>query len=272
MLAIEISCLAILAVYLATHAREPGLLRDAALLAAAAWIAEDTCIRAYGFYQYSPAWHAQLDRAPLMIPLIWPAVVLSARTLARALLRGGGGPLTLGALTGALVTFDAALIEPIAVRAGLWSWNEPGVFHVPVIGILGWGLFAAVAVPCLETLRGPVRLATVVLAPLGTHALLLAAWWGLFRWVLRAEIPPAAAAGAIAGLAVGYIWAVRARGARVGWRELVPRAAATGFFAVLLAGAADGALAAYAAAFTPPHLLLCAGAWRRREARAPVVA
>ena len=40
---------------------------------------------------------------------------------------------------GLLILFDAALVEPVAVSAGLWSWSESAVLGVPLIGIAGWG-------------------------------------------------------------------------------------------------------------------------------------
>lgn len=260
MLALEAACALILAAYFLAHRGDPSLRRDALLLAVAALVGEDSMIRAYGFYAYAPAWHLRVDHVPLLIPAIWAPVVLSARAVARALLRDGATPPREAALVGALVTFDASLIEPIAVRAGLWRWFEPGVFQVPPAGILGWGLFAFAATWLLGRLRGAARLLAVPLAVLATHALLLAVWWGALRWVLRTELPWGACMAALAAASAAYTAAVVRTGATLPWRELAPRAAATGFFAALLAGRADGALLAWAALFTPPWLVLCARA------------
>ena len=75
MLALELSCAAIVAVYV-------GARRDAipqlVLLAVAGFLGEDSVIRAYGFYFYNPRWHLFLDRVPLMIVVIWPIVIHSA--------------------------------------------------------------------------------------------------------------------------------------------------------------------------------------------------
>lgn len=277
MIALEIACLAILAAYFVAHRRQPALLRDAALLGLGALIGEDTMIRAYGFYAYAPGWHLPVDRVPLLIPTIWAPVVLSARAVARALLRSTAAPAWKeAALTGALVTFDAALIEPIAVRAGLWHWTQPGVMTVPVIGIVGWGCYAFAAVWLLAALPPARRWALIPLALLGSHALVLGLWWGLLRWVWRAELPLATTAPALAFVATIYTVAVLKTGARLPWRELLPRAAATGFFAVLLASRADAAMVLWAALFTPPWLVFCARALRSPaedhppEARGPV--
>jgi uncharacterized membrane protein len=123
-------------------------LRRMALLVVASWIAEDSCIRAYGFYFYAPGWSVFVDRVPLAILLIWPIVIHSAWELARRLLGTGHRWIPLaGAL---LVWADASMIEPIAVRAGLWRWTEPGLFQVPPIGILGWAFYAGLCMWLLE--------------------------------------------------------------------------------------------------------------------------
>src|SRR3954465_1154321 len=82
MLLYELTCAAIVALYVAAR-------RDAiptlALLAVAGFVGEDSVIRAYGFYFYSPRWPLFLDRVPLLIVLIWPVVIHSAWRLGRAL-------------------------------------------------------------------------------------------------------------------------------------------------------------------------------------------
>lgn len=264
MLWLELSCVAILALYAWLHREEPGWLREVAWLAVAALVGEDSCIRLYGFYQYAPGWHLRVDHVPVLIAVIWPAVVLSARTIARVLLAGRGGPAALALLTGALVVFDASLIEPIAVAAGLWSWNEPGVFGVPVVGILGWGFFAAAATWLLERLPVRAQGAVALIAPLATHAMLLVAWWGLFRWTLRTPVAPAIAVGAVAAASLAYSVAVRLRRAGQPRYETLSRVAATAFFAALLARHFEAGLLAYAAAFVPPHLVLSAQGWSRK--------
>lgn len=263
MVTLELACLAILAAYFVAHRREPALLRDALLLGLGALVGEDTMIRAYGFYAYAPGWHLPVDRVPLLIPTIWAPVVLSARAVARALLRSTDAPpWKEAALTGALVTFDAALIEPIAVRAGLWHWTQPGVMTVPVIGIVGWGCYAFAATWLLGALPPARRWAVIPLALVASHALVLGLWWGLLRWVLRSELPLSTTAPALAFAATLYTVAVVKTGARLPWRELLPRAAATGFFAALLASRADAAMVLWAGMFTSPWLVFCARALR----------
>lgn len=255
MIALEAACVAILAVYFFTHRQEPGHLCDAALVAVASLLGEDSVIRAYGFYAYAEGWHLRIDQVPLLVPAIWAPVVLSARTVARAL-ASERSPSREALLVGALVTFDAALIEPIAVRAGLWRWSEPGVFTVPVIGVLGWGLFAMAVTWCLRRFEGPLRALTVPLAVLATHAMLLTLWWGALRWTCRDELPWNVCMATLAAASTVYTLAVWKTQAKLPWRELGPRAVATGFFAALLATHLDTELVLWAALFTPPWVLL----------------
>jgi len=161
-IALQLVCLAIVVAYVAIRAsRAEGrgqAMTRLALLAVTGWIGEDSVIRAYGFYGYSRDWFCFLDRTPLLIVLIWPAVIDSAHLLARRLLQlqqvgwPAARPGRIAILAGAIVLSDAALIEPIAVHAGLWSWTTGGIFLVPPIGIVGWAFFAAAAVATFEWL------------------------------------------------------------------------------------------------------------------------
>lgn len=252
--ALEGLCAAVVLVFVAPWARRDprplAALGRYLLLALVAWVGEATCIRAYGFYGYSSAWTLVVGPVPLLVPLIWPVVILSALDLARGLVPGASAT-RVALVTSGIVLADAALIEPVAVRAGLWSWTTPGPFDVPPIGVLGWAFFTLAAAFALERAR-----ALVVVAPLVTHALLLAAWWGALRWV-SGPLP--------AWPAVVAVWAVSAV---LTWRALVaPRVplafvlrrtpGALFFFGLLAAsGEADAPLVAFVAAFVPPYLTL----------------
>lgn len=233
---------------------------DVGLLAAGAWVAEDTCIRLYDFYQYDAPWRLFLDQMPLLVALIWPFVILSAREVCHALrlVTTDGRPHPLA--VGLMVLYDACLVEPVAVRAGLWSWNEPGLFDVPLIGLLGWSFYATMASLLLDRLAGWSRLALVVLAPLATHALLLVTWWGALRWGLRDALP--ATAAAVASLIVAAVLAarlVREPGPRrsADLAVMAPRMmAAALFFALLFWRGRDVLpLVAYALPFAVPYVL-----------------
>ncbi|MGE0711267.1 MAG: carotenoid biosynthesis protein [Planctomycetota bacterium] len=263
---------AIVAGYLAAlawRADRAWAYRTFALLTAAGWLGEASCIRAYGFYAYDPGWRLWVDVVPLCVVCVWPVVILSALDLARALTADPmprPAPLRAAGLCALLVLADAALIEPVAVRAGLWRWTAPGLFAVPPIGVLGWACFTLCAAAWLERTRGrpPRAAAVLLLAPLGCHLLLLALWWGALRWVSR-PLPD------LLGPALALPLAAVA--ARAAWR--LPHAPPLGlvlarapgalvFFALLAAHGRDQpTLIAYALAFALPYLALCL---RRRSA------
>lgn len=229
--------------------------------AAAAWVCEETCIRLYGFYAYSPDWSIAVGSVPFMVVIIWPVVIHSGADLARRLCGPTGwAPLA----AGAIVFTDAALIEPVAVKAGLWHWTEPGLFSVPPVGILGWAFFAALCAMVFAANDGRGRrlsfdLAALPIALAGCHALLLAAWWLALRWV-NFTLPPwpcAAAAWAVGIYLTHRAWRTRA-GGRVGIIPLLVRIPAALFFMVLLFlhCRAAPSLVVYVLAFVPPYLAL----------------
>jgi hypothetical protein len=279
---LELVCAAIVLVWIVLRARrDPSprhLLLRLGLLAAAGWVGEDTMIRAYHFYAYSEdTWAIFIDRVPLAIAMIWPVVIHSAWDLARVLARAS--PRAVPFIAGAIVLADAALIEPIAVRAGLWRWTEPGLFAVPPIGVVGWAVFAVLAIAVLTGVSEKRRLradalAVIVLAPAGTHAVLLALWWSLFRSV-NGEVAPEPAIAVLVILSVAAtLFVLRSRAAaRVRLGDLVVRIPGAAFFFVLLAAhAEDGALVAWTLAFAAPYLALTFRAAVRARRQRSVVA
>jgi hypothetical protein len=303
MVALELVCLAIVATYVLARlaragdaeARHAFTARFAAL-AVASFVGEDTVIRAYGFYAYGTGWSARLDQVPLVIVLVWPVVIDSAATLARAVLAGSSARArtssSVAALGAAIVLADASLIEPIAVRAGLWRWIEPGLFGVPLVGIVGWAFFAWAAIFVLERAPSAARLAVVVLAPVATHLLVVASYWLAFRWVSGERSSGAAAALAWGTSIVLCTMVARAsargRGlATVPLAELLLRLPGAAFLFILLAmtsSSASGfaapdarayatpeagvfALMAYAIAFAPPYLTALAVRARASKGR-----
>ncbi len=261
MIVLQVVCLGIVALWLGISlARDPRpgrLALQALAVAAAAWIAEDTCIRFYAFYAYDPSWGLFVDRVPVTVLCIWPAVVLSDRALLRALHPGArAAPLVVGLLVAA----DAALIEPVSVAAGLWAWREPGLFGVPPVAVLGWGLFGALVSALLDRAEawGPARLLLLPVAvPLCVHAGLIAVWWGLLGWV---SVPLPGTPAAAVAWAVAIPLAVRAGrpGPRLPVGQALARVPPGLFFLGLLAlhGRGRPDLVAWALAFTPPHLAL----------------
>jgi len=300
MMTLEAVAMAIVAVYVIARCRlaaEPRrFLLRLGLLVVASWLAEETAIRAYGFYAYSQDWTVFVGHVPLAVILIWPGVIHSAWDTTRYLFDGLDGldgksadqrpPSALRATTGRqlsiwrvavigglFVLADASLIEPISVQAGLWHWNEPGLFAVPPIGILGWAFHAGWCMTVFEANRRAQRspgadAVILLLSPVGTHALLLGTWWVALRWV-NLPIPPwpvVALAWALSIVLAACAWRARVR-ERIPPAEMWTRVPAALFFFVLLAtyGRALPALVAYALAFAPPYIALTQ--WRGAPAR-----
>lgn len=265
----ELCCVAIVAGTLAAMARRRGwgpLLGQYAPLAVAAWLGEASCVGWYEYYSYSPAWHLRLLAVPVLVPLIWPLVVLSARDVVTAVAPFGGARRHL--LVGLVVAFDASLVEVVAVRAGLWGWAEGGHLGVPLVGMLGWGFFAAGASWVLDR-HGRWRLpALVLLGPAFAHAGILAAWWGVFRWILRGDLGPGSLGIFVAlGLALAGASAVaRRRGRGLDLDVAAPRMIAALLFVGLLVATAPraGLLWGHAAAVALPYLVVTR--WRRPSA------
>lgn len=265
-------CALIVAIYVAARMRRTlpadrfALARRLGALAVTAWIGEDTVVRAYGFYAYSSHLGPVLDRVPVLVALIWSVVIDSAWLLSERLLvapSGAAPPASrtrLAFAAGGIVLADASLVEPVAVRAGLWWWTQPGLFAVPPIGILGWALFtaASVWVGSRASVGAPAAwLRTFLLPPVLTHVALVALWWVAFRWV---STPIPAWAGAVAVWPVAL--ALAAASLRRGLRRRVPRAemlvrvpGALFFYALLaIFGRGDPALVVYCTAFAWPYL------------------
>ena len=260
---LELICLVVVAFWLAMRlhfgreARGPLLLRML-VIAVGALIAEDTCIRLYGFYFYNrEQWGLMVDEVPLLVLLIWPVVVTSTIDLLETFrVPAQRWPL----LMFALVVADAYFIEPAAVDAGLWTWTQPGPFSIPTIGIWGWGLYAG-GIGIVKWRRWNFA-AVLVVAPIVCHAMLLALWWVVFRWMplLVSDI----ALGVIGWIISLSVVLVIVKKRPPGLRRMVwLRAPAAVFFFSLLAihgrDADDVGLVIWCLAFAPPWLalLLC---------------
>lgn len=256
----ELSCVVIIALTLVAVARRTPwreLLRDYVILALAGWVGEQTSITLYAHYTYAEAWDARVVDVPALVPLIWPLVILSARDVTTHLFPWARG-LARAAIVGAVVTFDASLVEVVAVRAQLWSWAEGGHLGVPILGMLGWGFFAMGADLVFERTQGNRRGAAIALAPLVAHALIVVSWWLLFKHALRGELGVASSIGvaAIAALILVAVWRERAAGHAIPLFVAGPRMiAATLFFTLLvLVAPTDRALWAHVVCVALPYV------------------
>lgn len=207
--------------------RDREVLALAPAIFAASWIAEASCVNFYDYYSYSRAWWWRVGGVPLLIPLIWPMIILSGRAVLRALLPGARLPRAMFLL----VFFDAAMVEVIGVNGGLWVWSDPGYLGVPLIGVLGWAFFAWAVTYLSERARPVSRLSIIIGAPLLVHAFLIPAWWLFFKWCGR---------GGWFGLfltvvAVLSVITLRLRArARIGLNIAWPRLLAAGVFILFL--------------------------------------
>lgn len=270
----ELACALVVVVTLRAMAKQrPAreLAVDYASLAFAGLVGEETCITLYGHYAYAAGWHLRLHHVPLLVPLIWPLVILSAREVVRTLAAGRLSARAEHVAVALVVVLDASLIEVLSVRAGLWSWSEPGHLGVPIVGILGWGMFALGAAAGLAAPleRRPSRVFALGLA--STHGLLLATWWGLFRWGLRRDLGPWStwAVGAVCLVALAVVLAARRPPGRgLDAAVLGPRLAATALFFVLfvLTAPTEPHLVAHLACVALPYV---AASWPTRRAAAP---
>jgi hypothetical protein len=257
----ELACVPVLAIALALTARRVGaraLATDYALLALAGFLGEESCIHLYDHYHYALGWHARIDEVPLLVPLIWPLVILSAREVRTALLPELD-PWRGALAVFALVSLDASMVEIVAVRAGLWTWAEPGHLGVPILGILGWGFFAGAADLGMSRWKGAARVAIVPFALLVAHALIVTSWWACFRWTLRGDLGVTSfvVLGGLSILAGARALELRRAGHMIALAVALPRViAASLFFALLITTAPfEVALWLHVVAIAVPYVL-----------------
>lgn len=249
--AIELPILAIVVAWLVTgwpgppHRRE--VLQRIAALAVAGWIAEQSMIRAHGYYFYPPGLSLQIGHVPLVVVLAWPVVLECSWSVARRVTRDAWAR---AITTGVLVGCFAGVWQPLAMHLHLVRWNAGGPFGVPPIGMLGAAIFGgAVARLVLDTRsETPVGALADVLAAVGaTHVGVLASWHaGLWRLEHPIQAPAMLLAATITG--VGAAALVLRRPV-----VLPRRVIAVGLLALALAGAVS-----LAGRAPVPMLLWCA--------------
>ena len=177
-------------------------------------------MRLFRAHDYGGAWRLAPQGVPVAVAAVWAAVIVAATAMAARRRIAPGWP---RALAAALVaTALDVLIEPVAVREGLWRWTPPGAWlGVPLGNFVGWavivtgwvrGLDAAWPdAPLARTLacRGLVGAASIAaLAAVGTSwqvltiepllgpragwAVAALLWSGTLALVLRRAAPAAA--------------------------------------------------------------------------------
>ena len=265
MLIIEILIIAGVLLYVAGHAikeQKPTLfLKQFLFTAAAAWMAEESSIRLYSIYAYSPVWNFFIADVPLVVVVVWPALIHSAIALSSFLLTPNSRYIHL--LAGGIVLTDAMLIEPISAGFNLWQWYQPGMFGVPIIGILGWayftffsaGFFVSIDLPRGIKLKSPFML---VVAVIGTHLLLLISYWVFFKWTITPINPVLSAIAVwILSAILFFLFAFTKIGDRIALKPLLIRIPAAVFFYTLLFARKNSLpLIIYCLAFIPPYIAM----------------
>ena len=108
-------------------------------LALYGYVVERVAIAVFASHAYGGGWRLAPGAVPVAVASCWAAVIVSAMALAARL-----GPSSRIGRAGAAAAFGLTLdlmMEPVAVRAGLWTWTPPGPWlGVPVGNFVGWAV------------------------------------------------------------------------------------------------------------------------------------
>ena len=114
-------------------------LGELAVLAAYGFALERVAMSLFASHRYGPGWRLAPFGVPVAVALVWAAVISSALALAarRGLQRAWARALGAAAFA---TTLDF-MLEPVAVRRGLWQWTPPGAWlGVPAGNFVGWAV------------------------------------------------------------------------------------------------------------------------------------
>jgi uncharacterized membrane protein len=114
-------------------------LLEVGALTAYGYALEAVGIAVFHAHEYGPRWRLAPGGVPLAVAAVWAAAILAALTVAaRRGLRTPGARAVAAALVA--ISLDL-LIEPAAVRRGLWRWTPPGAWlGAPLGNFVGWGV------------------------------------------------------------------------------------------------------------------------------------
>jgi len=172
-------------------------------LALYGFMIELVAMRVFGSHSYGTEWLLAPLGVPLAVAAVWAAVILAAMGLAARLEPGSAaGRAAAAAILG--ISLDL-LMEPVAMRSGLWQWTPPGSWlGVPVGNFVGWALIVGLyafgadrsepqaASPLAQTLERLVLATACLLGVVGVglvwRRLRLEAvfdgYWGWIPWAL----------------------------------------------------------------------------------------
>jgi uncharacterized membrane protein len=118
-------------------------LAEIAALVAYGFGLEWTAIAVFGSHRYAEGWRVAPLGVPLAVASVWAALIVSSLGIAGRLgVATPAGRAAAAALLG--ITLDL-LMEPVAVRAGLWQWTVPGHWlGIPIGNYVGWAVIVGV--------------------------------------------------------------------------------------------------------------------------------
>ena len=126
---------------------------EMAALAAYGFALEAVSMAVFASHHYSDSWRFAPLGVPVAVAFVWAAIIVAA--MAVAWRYGAVSPLAraaAAALTG--ITLDM-MIEPVAARAGLWTWTPPGPWlGVPIGNFVGWAVIVGAYVYGAERWAG----------------------------------------------------------------------------------------------------------------------
>jgi len=126
---------------------------EMAALAAYGFALEAVSMAVFASHHYSDSWRFAPLGVPVAVAFVWAAIIVAA--MAVAWRYGAVSPLAraaAAALTG--ITLDM-MIEPVAARAGLWTWTPPGPWlGVPIGNFVGWAVIVGAYVHGAERWAG----------------------------------------------------------------------------------------------------------------------
>jgi uncharacterized membrane protein len=140
---------------------------------------EWSAMRVFASHDYRGAWLVAPLGVPVAVALVWAALILCVLAVAARL--GHATPAARAAAAALLGIALDLLMEPVAVRSGLWRWTPPGSWlGVPIGNFVGWAVLVGGWVAGAERWSGSrgragalsrvVLAAGVVLALLGVGA------------------------------------------------------------------------------------------------------
>jgi hypothetical protein len=112
-------------------------------LAVYGYALERAAIAVFRSHDYGQSWASAPGGVPLAVAGVWAAVLAAAMAVASQ--QREWGPLRRAAVAALLGISLDLLMEPVAVRRGLWRWTPPGAWlGVPMGNFVGWGVIVGV--------------------------------------------------------------------------------------------------------------------------------